>query len=64
MLNNLFGGDDNNILLIILLVFLLLGNDKDHDCDHDHRRGGLGGIFEGDSLIWILIIFFLLGDVF
>lgn len=66
MLESLFGGkDNNNIILIIILVFLLLGNDKDCDRDHCHGgRGGLGGIFEGDSIIWILILLFFIGDIF
>ncbi|HAE91182.1 hypothetical protein [Tissierella praeacuta] len=63
MLNNLLGCDDNNnMILIIILILLLLGND-DCGCDHD-PCGGHGGIFGGGNIIWILILLFLLGDIF
>ncbi len=65
MLDSLFGGENNNLILIIILIFLLFGfNDSGCDRNRDHCRGGLGGIFEGDSIIWILILLFFLGDIF
>ncbi|WMM25948.1 hypothetical protein RBU61_04560 [Tissierella sp. MB52-C2] len=68
MLNGLFGCEDNNnMILIIIVIFLLLCNndsDCDCDCDRDHCRGGLGGLFGGDNIIWILILICFLGDFF
>lgn len=72
MLGNLFGGGDDNMLLIIILLFVILGGDglfggdgcHDRDRDCDCKDGFLGGLFGGDNIIWILILFLILGDVF
>lgn len=66
MLNNLFGGDNENMLLLIVIVFLLLGGGGifgDNCRDRDRDRCG-GGIFGGDNIIWLLILFLFLGDIF
>lgn len=71
MLENLLGGggEDNNMILIILLVLLVLGGGKifgggDHHHDHKDKDGFLGGLFEGDNIIWILIAVLFLSDIF
>ena len=51
MLNNLFGCGDDNMLLLLLLLFIGFGDQN--DC---------GGGFGGDNILWILILFLLVGN--
>lgn len=60
MLESLFGGDNQNMLLIIVLILILLGGDGFGFGGKDKYGGGLFG----DNIIWILILFLILGDVF
>ena len=55
MLSNIFGGSGDNDIFVILIVLFLLGG-----------FGGCGdkcgGIFDGDNIIWILILLLFLWD--
>lgn len=70
MIENLFGGHgkgNNDILLILAVVFLLFNNNSKDDCygDNDGIFGGIGNLFGGNNLIWIIAILFLFGgDLF
>lgn len=59
MLEGLFHGNDNNFLLIIILIFLLFSGDIFGGKD----KCGRGGLFD-DNIIWILILFLFIGDIF
>ena len=55
MFNNLFGGfGDNNNMFLILIALFLFGGFGDDGCG--------SGCGSGDNWIWIILLFFLLGD--
>lgn len=63
MLDSLFCGENENMLLLIILILVLCGGDIFGGKDGCGRDKCGGGLFDG-NIIWILILFLFLGDVF
>lgn len=63
MLDSLFCGENENMLLLIILILVLCGGDIFGGRDECGRDKCGGGLFDG-NIIWILILFLFLGDVF
>lgn len=64
MLESILGKDNENMILIIILILLLFGKDLFGGKDGFGGKHGFGGGLFDDNIIWILILFLFLGDVF